>query len=183
MTAPLDCKRCPLHKTRTHVVNARGNPDARVLLIGEAPGAEEDACGLPFVGRSGKLLDEIIAEAGVDVRIENLVRCRPPGNRRPTREEIKACSVHLHLRDENVALGRTAGAWLAGLPQSASMADIESCERDTRYATYHPGYVLRGNKFARVHMVAVLRTAARRAAVLHQWRYALHGPFPWVEWV
>lgn len=82
MSAPSDCTRCPLHRTRTNVVNARGNPEARVLVIGEAPGAEEDACGLPFVGRSGKLLDEVIAEAGVDVRIENLVRCRPPGNRR-----------------------------------------------------------------------------------------------------
>jgi uracil-DNA glycosylase family 4 len=89
------CERCPLAAGRSQVVLARGNPAARLLLIGEAPGAEEDRQGLPFVGRSGQLLDRLLAEAGIDsqeeVYLVNGVKCRPPENRRPRAAELAAC--------------------------------------------------------------------------------------------
>jgi DNA polymerase len=89
------CRRCPLAQGRTQVVLARGNSSARLLLIGEAPGAEEDRQGLPFVGRSGQLLDRLLAEAGLDperdLYIVNGIKCRPPENRRPTPAELAAC--------------------------------------------------------------------------------------------
>ncbi len=89
------CRRCPLAEGRTQVVLARGNPSARLLLIGEAPGADEDRLGLPFVGRSGQLLDRLLADAGLDperdLYIANAIKCRPPQNRRPTPVELAAC--------------------------------------------------------------------------------------------
>jgi DNA polymerase len=89
------CRRCPLAEARSQVVIARGNPSARLLLIGEAPGADEDRLGLPFVGRSGQLLDRLLAEAGLDPKrdlyIVNAIKCRPPQNRRPTPAELAAC--------------------------------------------------------------------------------------------
>jgi len=89
------CQRCSLAQGRNQVVLARGNPAARLLLIGEAPGAEEDRQGLPFVGRSGQLLDRLLAEAGLDPQrdlyIVNGIKCRPPENRRPTPAELAAC--------------------------------------------------------------------------------------------
>jgi uracil-DNA glycosylase family 4 len=89
------CERCSLAAGRHQVVVARGNPRARLLLIGEAPGAEEDRQGLPFVGRSGQLLDRLLAEAGIDSQREayivNGVKCRPPDNRRPRPAELAAC--------------------------------------------------------------------------------------------
>ena len=97
-----DCQRCGLSKTREHTVFARGNPEASVCFVGEAPGAEEDATGKPFVGRAGKLLDEMIAQMGLspekDVYICNIIKCRPPENRRPLPQEIEACSSHLHAQ-------------------------------------------------------------------------------------
>ena len=89
------CQRCALAATRSQVVVGRGAPQARLMLIGEGPGAEEDACGLPFVGRAGRLLEELLAEAGLDSErdayITNVVKCRPPGNRKPTAAEMEAC--------------------------------------------------------------------------------------------
>jgi DNA polymerase len=89
------CHRCGLAESRQQVVVGRGNPHARLLLIGEAPGAEEDASGMPFVGRAGKLLEQLLAEAGLDserdLSIANVIKCRPPGNRKPSRAEITAC--------------------------------------------------------------------------------------------
>ena len=89
------CHRCAMAESRQQVVVGRGNPHARLLLIGEAPGAEEDASGQPFVGRAGKLLEQLLAEAGLDserdLYIANVIKCRPPGNRKPSRSEIAAC--------------------------------------------------------------------------------------------
>lgn len=86
------CRDCGLAGSRHQVVVGRGNPGARLLLIGEAPGAEEDASGMPFVGRSGQLLDRLLLEAGLnDLYICNAIKCRPPGNRRPTAAELRAC--------------------------------------------------------------------------------------------
>ncbi len=89
------CRRCGLAATRQQVVVGRGNTNARLLLVGEAPGAEEEACGQPFVGRSGRLLEAMLAAAGLDserdLYIANVIKCRPPGNRKPSRTEIEAC--------------------------------------------------------------------------------------------
>ena len=101
------CQRCDLANSRQQVVVGRGNPNARLLLIGEAPGAEEDASGQPFVGRAGKLLEQLLAEAGLDCErdlyIANVIKCRPPGNRKPSRAEIAACLPWLQ---QQIALQR-----------------------------------------------------------------------------
>ncbi len=93
-----ECVRCPLHQTRTTVVFGAGNADADVMFIGEAPGANEDRMGLPFVGQAGKLLDKLLGEIGLerkDVFIANTLKCRPPDNRDPHPNEIEACQEYL----------------------------------------------------------------------------------------
>jgi uracil-DNA glycosylase len=88
------CLRCPLHQGRTRVVFGNGHADADLMFVGEGPGQQEDLQGLPFVGRAGKLLDELLDEIGLsrrDVFVTNVVRCRPPGNRDPLPDEIAAC--------------------------------------------------------------------------------------------
>jgi DNA polymerase len=98
-----DCTRCPLHQTRTTVVFGSGNADAELMFIGEAPGANEDRMGLPFVGQAGKLLDKLLNEIGLeraDVFIANTLLCRPPDNRDPHPKEIEACQDHLYAKIE-----------------------------------------------------------------------------------
>lgn len=92
------CTRCPLHATRTHAVPGEGSPHAEIVIIGEAPGKQEDLAGRPFVGRSGTLLEKLLAEAGLqrtDVWIGNVVKCRPPDNRDPKPAERQACAAFL----------------------------------------------------------------------------------------
>ncbi len=92
------CRKCPLHRTRINPVPGEGNENARIMFIGEAPGGNEDLMGRPFVGRAGKLLDLLLETIGLkreDVFITNVVKCRPPGNRDPTKEEIEACHYYL----------------------------------------------------------------------------------------
>jgi uracil-DNA glycosylase family 4 len=99
------CCRCPLASGRQRVVVSRGNPGARLMVIGEGPGAQEDALGVPFVGRAGQLLDQMLASVGIDSNqdayICNVVKCRPPDNRKPTPEEMVACGPWLR---EQIAL-------------------------------------------------------------------------------
>jgi uracil-DNA glycosylase len=93
------CLKCELGESRTKAVPGEGNPNARIVFIGEAPGADEDAQGRPFVGRAGKLLDKIIMAMGLrrqDVFIANILKCRPPGNRDPKPDEIVQCVGFLH---------------------------------------------------------------------------------------
>ena len=93
-----DCHDCPLKATRTKLVFGAGNADAEVMFVGEAPGAEEDRTGLPFVGRAGQLLNELLQEIGLDreqVFVANVLKCRPPGNRDPLPHEIEECTPHL----------------------------------------------------------------------------------------
>jgi uracil-DNA glycosylase len=93
------CTRCPLAETRTKVVFGSGNADADLMFVGEAPGAEEDRQGLPFVGRAGALLTELLGEIGLpreDVWITNVLRCRPPGNRDPQPLEVESCQPYTH---------------------------------------------------------------------------------------
>jgi DNA polymerase len=98
-----DCHDCPLVETRTNLVFGAGNADADLMFVGEAPGAQEDLQGLPFVGRAGKLLDELLQEVGLtreDVFITNVLCCRPPGNRDPLPDEIAACKPYLYRKVE-----------------------------------------------------------------------------------
>jgi uracil-DNA glycosylase len=149
------CVKCGLHKTRTRTVFGVGDENADWMLIGEAPGAEEDRLGDPFVGQAGKLLDNMLAAIDLsrrkNVYIANVLKCRPPGNRNPTPEEVAQCSPHLLQQIELIqpklilAMGRFAAQTL--LETGASIASLRG--RVHRYAgvplivTYHPAYLLR----------------------------------------
>lgn len=155
-----DCQKCPLGKTRTKFVYGVGNPKADILFIGEAPGREEDLQGEPFVGRAGKLLDKILAAMGYDrddVYIANILKCRPPENRDPQPDEMKACMPYLleqirlirpkfivalgriaahALLDTTTPLGKLRGKWhkFHGIPL---------------IVTYHPAALLRAPQYKR----------------------------------
>ena len=150
------CRKCVLHRTRTHTVFGVGRPGAACMFIGEAPGAEEDARGEPFVGRAGKLLDAMLAAIDLgrgDVYIANIVKCRPPRNRDPHADEITACSGYLKRQIEAVsprllvAAGRVAAQSL--LSTMKSIGHLRG--RTYRYGEdrlpvlvmYHPAYFLR----------------------------------------
>ena len=149
------CTRCALHQTRTQTVFGVGDENADWMLIGEAPGAEEDRLGDPFVGQAGKLLDNMLAAIGLsrreNVYIANVLKCRPPGNRNPSPEEVEKCSPHLLqqialTRPKLIlAMGRFAAQTL--LKSDASIASLRG--RLHSYAgvplivTYHPAYLLR----------------------------------------
>jgi DNA polymerase len=149
------CTACELHKKRTKIVVARGNPSARILIVGEAPGEQEDLDGLPFVGPSGKRLDKMLGAAGFDserdVYIVNAVKCRPPENRKPGREEIEACAPFLREQIEAtnprcvVALGAIAVHALTG--QIGAITKIRGAwtfaDGIPLMPTFHPSYVLR----------------------------------------
>jgi uracil-DNA glycosylase len=120
-----DCTRCPLHETRTKAVFGAGNADAELMFVGEAPGADEDRLGLPFVGRAGQLLNEMLEGIGLsreDVFIANVLKSRPPGNRDPRPAEIEACQPYLfeqvRLIEPKVlcTLGNFATKLLSGNP-------------------------------------------------------------------
>ncbi|HET9741948.1 MAG TPA: uracil-DNA glycosylase [Terriglobales bacterium] len=150
-----DCTRCPLHKQgRKQIVFGTGNPRADIMFVGEGPGADEDTQGIPFVGRAGQLLNNMIAAMGIrreDVYIANVVKCRPPGNRTPEREECATCSPFL-LRQIDavkpkmiVALGAVAAKTLLGLNDSLSnlRGRIYDFRNRQLVVTYHPAYLLR----------------------------------------
>ncbi len=150
-----DCNRCKLHKLgRKQVVFGVGNPRAELMFIGEGPGADEDEQGEPFVGRAGQLLNKMIEAMGLErseVYIANVVKCRPPGNRTPERDECETCMPFLLRQVEAinpkaiVALGAVAAKNL--LQINASMAELRSRSYDFRgarlFVTYHPAYLLR----------------------------------------
>jgi DNA polymerase len=153
----LACRRCPLAEAgRTQVVFGMGDPDADLMFVGEGPGAEEDRQGLPFVGRSGQLLDRLLAEElGVGrerVYIANVVKCRPPGNRDPLPVEIEACRPYLEAQLDLidpvvvVTLGKFAGQLLLGTDEGISKLRGRVFPVGDRVLvpTYHPAYVLRG---------------------------------------
>jgi uracil-DNA glycosylase len=149
-----ECTRCKLHKTRNKIVFGDGSPKADLVFVGEGPGHDEDIQGLPFVGRAGKLLTQMIEAMGLqrkDVYICNVVKCRPPENRMPERDEIAACSPFLIRQIDAihpkviVCLGATAAQMLLNTNRSISAFRGEWLEyRGTRLlATYHPAYLLR----------------------------------------
>jgi len=99
----LNCRKCGLYRTRTNPVVGEGNPKAKIMFVGEAPGFYEDRTGRPFCGAAGRVLDELLESIGIkreDVYISNLLKCRPPGNRDPQKEEISACSPYLERQIE-----------------------------------------------------------------------------------
>ncbi len=149
-----DCTRCRLHKGRTNLVFGVGNVNADLMFIGEGPGADEDAKGEPFVGRAGQLLNNMISAMGIkreDVYIANVVKCRPPSNRTPEKDECDTCSPFLMRQIDVVrpkvivALGAVAAKNL--LAVSDSMANLRGRWYDFRdsklLVTYHPAYLLR----------------------------------------
>lgn len=150
-----DCKRCPLaYEGRHTIVFADGDPNARLMFVGEGPGADEDASGLPFVGKAGQLLNNMIAAMGLkreEVYIANIVKCRPPGNRTPEFIEATTCSQFLLQQIDIVhpeiivALGATAATYLLGVKQSlASLRGSWHTARGAKVAvTYHPAFLLR----------------------------------------
>ncbi|MDQ3753513.1 MAG: uracil-DNA glycosylase [Acidobacteriota bacterium] len=149
-----ECVRCPLHKSRTQIVNSDGNRQARLMFVGEAPGADEDAQGRPFVGRAGQLLNKIIEAIGLkreDVFIGNVNRCRPPANRTPTHEEAATCKPFL-LREIAilqpeviVVLGNTAMKNLLDTKEGITKLRGQFMDYNgiKVMPTFHPAYLLR----------------------------------------
>ncbi len=149
-----DCARCRLSEQRKTVVFGEGAHDARVMFIGEGPGAEEDRTGRPFVGQAGQLLDRMVVAMGFEraqTYIANVVKCRPPGNRDPKDDEIAACSgfldrqIDLIRPDVIVALGKFAANRLTGTdkPLGALRGRWSHYRGVPLIATYHPAYLLR----------------------------------------
>jgi DNA polymerase len=150
-----DCRRCGLCEGRTNVVFGVGHPRARLMFVGEGPGADEDAQGEPFVGRAGQLLDRIIVAMGLsrpEVYIGNVVKCRPPGNRTPLPDEAATCLPFLRTQlaivkpEVIVALGKTALEGLLG-PLAGGITALRGRWFETQgiplKATFHPAYLLR----------------------------------------
>src|SRR5438132_5301799 len=149
-----ECTRCKLHSTRHKIVFGDGNPKAELVFVGEGPGADEDAQGLPFVGRAGKLLTQMIEAMGLqrkDVYICNVVKCRPPENRQPEEDEVSTCSPFLFRQIDVIApkvivcLGAVAAKTLLQTNRGISQFRGEWLEFRGRklLATYHPAYLLR----------------------------------------
>jgi DNA polymerase len=149
-----DCTRCELHKGRHELVFGDGDAAARLMFVGEGPGADEDAQGLPFVGRAGQLLNNMITAMGLkreEVYIANVVKCRPPGNRTPAPEEANTCSPFLFRQIDAVrpevlvALGATAATYLLGArqPLAGLRGRVHSFRGSRLIVTYHPAYLLR----------------------------------------
>jgi len=149
-----DCQRCPLAPTRNKLVFGDGDPNARLMFVGEGPGADEDAQGLPFVGRGGQLLNNMINAMGLkreEVYIANIVKCRPPKNRVPEPIEANTCKPFLFQQIEViqpeviVALGSTAATYLLGAKASLSSlrGRIHHAFNTKLIVTYHPAFLLR----------------------------------------
>jgi len=157
----LGCTRCRLAETRTQVVFSDGSSEARLVVVGEAPGANEDATGLPFVGAAGKFLDLLLATVDLSRRdsvyICNVLKCRPPGNRNPLQDEIEACSPFLLKQLELIspkallAVGTFAGKLLTAQdkPLGRLRGDVHSYRGIPLVVTYHPAALLRNPGWTR----------------------------------
>jgi DNA polymerase len=153
-----DSHACPLKAVRTKLVFGAGNANADLMFVGEAPGANEDKQGLPFVGRAGKLLDDLLAEVGIqraDTFVTNVICCRPPGNRDPLPEEIEACKPYLFRKIELIepkvicTLGNFATKLLTGDPTGITRVHGRPQEREVGgrvvllFPIFHPAAALR----------------------------------------
>ncbi|MGD0873693.1 MAG: uracil-DNA glycosylase [Acidimicrobiales bacterium] len=169
----LGCVACPLASGRTKVVFSAGNPAASLMLVGEAPGHDEDLVGEPFVGRSGQLLDRLLSEElGLDrtgCYIANVVKCRPPGNRDPVPLEVAACRHFLESQVELVSpkvivsLGNFASRTLLGVTEGVTSLRGRSYSYGSRVLvpTFHPAYALRGGGVVVAEMRADLVRAKK----------------------
>lgn len=155
-----DCLKCSLGQTRTKFVFGVGNPDADVVLVGEAPGADEDAQGEPFVGRAGQLLNKILEASGFkreEVFICNILKCRPPGNRNPMPDEIEKCEPYLKMQLQLIkpklilALGKFAAETLLNLrmPLNKMRGNIHYYNGIKTMVTFHPAALLRNPQWKR----------------------------------
>lgn len=181
-----DCRRCGLCQTRNSIVFGVGNAEAKIMFVGEAPGADEDRQGEPFVGRAGQLLDRWLVDLGMsrgDVYIANVLKCRPPGNRDPHPQEVERCSPFLRAQIRAirpavvVALGRHAGMLLSRRDDMSLRAmrgarleyDASSPKEGPRtfviplVVTYHPAYVLRQSGDGETRATQMVMTDLRRA--------------------
>ena len=163
------CTRCPLHQSRTHTVFARGDAKANLMIIGEAPGSHEDKLGQAFVGKAGELLDKMLISIGLTedhFYLTNVLKCRPPNNRDPEREEIECCQEYLVQQIRAVAprlilaLGRVAGQFLiGGVFPLHQMRNITHHYHGTPViVTYHPAYLLRNPIDKKEAYLDLLRT-------------------------
>ncbi|MEE9594624.1 MAG: uracil-DNA glycosylase [Candidatus Hydrothermarchaeales archaeon] len=159
------CTKCPLHESRTHGVPGDGPANALIVLVGEAPGRDEDEKGLPFIGRAGRLLNSALSEAGLareELFITNILKSRPPGNRRPSKEEVKACLPYLMRQLELLkpaAVGLLGGVATESLLGEKKLASVHGKVFEREYKmvpTYHPAAVLRNPNFREV-LIADLR--------------------------
>lgn len=159
----LACTRCPLAEHRTRVVFSDGPRDSRLMVVGEAPGANEDRTGVPFVGAAGKYLDLLLATIGLSreesVYIANVLKCRPPGNRDPRPEEIETCSPYLRKQIDLVrpeallAVGSFSGKLLTGRQKMALgklRGEVYSYHGVPLVVTYHPAALLRNANWTRL---------------------------------
>lgn len=151
----LSCTKCPLCEGRKNVVFGEGNPHASVMFVGEGPGEVEDTTGRPFVGPAGQKLDEVLSSVGIrreDVYITNIVKCRPPDNRVPSRAEMEVCAPYLEAQialinpSLIVALGNTPTQWL--MPDAAGITKSHGTFSAWRggiqlFPMFHPSYLLR----------------------------------------
>ncbi len=159
------CRLCTLSESRNLTVPGSGPPSPRIMLVGEAPGREEDRKGLPFVGRAGRILDEALKQAGLErqeIFITSVIKCRPPQNRKPKKSEIKLCLPYLMHQIEILRpiiiclMGNTAASALLGQQGIASLRG--QIWQDRFIVTYHPAAVLR-NKNHMNEFVSDLRLA------------------------
>lgn len=156
-----NCKKCDLHKTRTNAVFGKGPIDAKIMLIGEAPGRDEDLKGIPFVGKAGKELDSMLSSAGIkidEVFITNVVKCRPPGNRNPESYEMMKCNPYLVRQVEVIRpkviilLGNIALSLVTGSASGITKMRGKIMEYMSYPAipTFHPAYVIRNPGSAKI---------------------------------
>ncbi|MBN1326880.1 MAG: uracil-DNA glycosylase [Candidatus Cloacimonetes bacterium] len=164
-----NCTKCELHQERDKFVYGEGNPQARMVLIGEGPGAEENATGKPFIGKAGQLLTKMLQAINIerdDVYITNVVKCRPPNNRNPLSSEVQSCLPYLDEQLEIISpqllllLGRVAAESLLELdqPLKSYRGQTHEYKGITTYVTYHPSALLRNpawKKFAWVDLQKV----------------------------
>jgi len=149
-----NCKKCSLCKSRKNMVFGEGNPDADLVVVGEAPGAQEDETGIPFVGASGKKLSSILNSVGIkrdDIYIANVVKCRPPGNRTPVDTEISACGGYLMLQIEIIrpeyilTLGNVATGFFLDVSGGITRlrGRVFNYKGKKIFPTFHPSYLLK----------------------------------------
>jgi DNA polymerase len=172
-----ECTRCKLHTGRTNLVFGVGSAEARLMFVGEGPGADEDEQGEPFVGRAGQLLTQIIKAMGLsreDVYIANVVKCRPPGNRNPEPDEIERCTPFLHAQIAAirpavlVALGKFAAQTLLNTetPISRLRGQFHQMGDVAVMPTFHPSYLLR-NPGAKREVWEDMKMVMKRLAESH----------------